>query len=98
MRMREPGGCRLLLEQPLENGPRLQPARVGLVSRVLRRRKRQSVEDLRLVVLGVFGSDIPHGITIREQARLPRSALEVAVQLCDGCQIRTFSRISPSRP
>ncbi len=82
---------RLLREQFFEYRSRLESPRVCFVRGIFRSRDRQRVEDLRLMVFRIFRRDFPHGVAIGDQARSLRRALEVAVQLADGREIRPFA-------
>src|SRR5208282_6435753 len=89
--MRETRMGRLLLEQFLENGSRLEPVCVGLIGGVLRHGERERVENLRFVIFRELCRDLSHGIAISKQERLLRRIFEVAVQFADRREISAFS-------
>src|SRR6202142_642847 len=82
---------RLLLEQFFEYRSGLEPPSVCFVRGNFRSRNRQRVEDLRLMVFGIFRRDFSHGVAIGDQARSLRRALVVAVQLADCREIHSFA-------
>ena len=70
--------------QLLEDRDRFQPARVGLVGRLLRGRQRERVEDRRLDILWILRGEVGHRIAVRKDARPLISGVGVGVELGDG--------------
>src|ERR1700693_569817 len=89
--MRQSWVRRLFGKECLQNRSGLETPGIRFVCGIFGGGERQSVEDLRLVVVGIFCGNLLHGVAIGEQTGGLRSALEGVVQLADCGDVGPFA-------